>query len=81
MCELNSVNHCFELFLEILKTHWRSKEIFSAIAGIIYSNDSRGNITRGKKANKQISLADQGLTRFHWSRAISKTSFFSFLNF
>ena len=33
--------------------------------------------TFGKKANKQISLADQSLTRsFHWSRAISKTSFF-----
>ena len=46
----------------------------------VYSTDSRrSNIARGKKANKQISLADQGLSRsFHWSRAISKTSFFSF---
>ena len=43
-----------------------------------YCSDSRrSNTARGKKANKQISLADQGLTRsFHWSRATSKTSFF-----
>ena len=81
MYELNRVDHFFKLFLEILKTHWRSKEMFSAIAGIIYSSDSRSNITRGKKAKKQISLADQGLTRFHWSRAISKTSFFYFFEF
>ena len=34
-----------------------------------YSSDSRSNITRGTEANKQISLADQGLTRsFHWCR-------------
>ena len=48
-----------------------------------YSIDSRrSNIARGWKTNKQISLADQGFTRsFHWSRAISNTSFFSFLNF
>ena len=48
-----------------------------------YSNDSRrSNLARGNKANKQISLADRGLTRsFHWSRAISKTSIFSVLNF
>ena len=49
----------------------------------MYSSDSRrSNIARGKKANKQISLADQGLVRsFHLSRAISKTSFFSFFEF
>ena len=48
----------------------------------ICSSDSRSNIAREKKANKQISLADQGLTRsFHWSRATCKTSGFSFLNF
>ena len=36
------------------------------------SDSRRSNIARGKKANKQISLANQGLTRsFHWSRAIS----------
>ena len=45
---------------------------------VSYSSDSRrSNIARGTKAYKQISLADQGLTRsFHWSRAISQTSFF-----
>ena len=42
----------------------------------LYGSDSR------RKQNKQISLANQGLTRsFHWSRAISKTSFFSFFEF
>ena len=39
--------------------------------------DVDGYDTCGKKANKQISLADEVLTRsFHWSRAISKKSFF-----
>ena len=50
------------------------------ITTTMYSSDSRrSNIARGKKAKKQISLAHQGVTRsFHWSRAISKTSFFNF---
>ena len=49
----------------------------------ICSSDSRSNIAHStrKKANKQISLADQGLTRsFHWSRATCKTSGFSFFD-
>ena len=65
------------LIRRVLLANWRRK-ISRCIAGVLYNSDSRrSNIAHGTKANKQISLADQGLTRsFHWSRAIFKTSFF-----
>ena len=64
-----------------METRYHTKKSFhdQAMTEMFYysSDSTRGNIARGKKANKQISLADQGLTRsFHWSMAISKTSFF-----
>ena len=59
------------------------KKVLETFVQLMYSSDSRrSNIARGKKANKQISLANQGLTRsIHWSRAISKTSFLYFFEF
>ena len=72
----------FQTAAEMKKvSSWKSngkQKLFILLRKFIYSSDSRrSQIARRKIANKQISLANQGLTRsFHWWRAISKTSFF-----
>ena len=60
--------------MQLAVTALKASKLNSAVLN--YSSDSRRrNIARGKKANKQISLADQGLVRsFHLSRAIFQES-------